>query len=187
METLEEALEQAKKELDEEGTYRMPTTAYPEEEWEEQKVKGWPRPLHIFGVRQNQVNMGTGARLRALEIQNRALEIRMERLEDYIKLLVEREQTMMGRVAAELNAMESDLESMRAEVNAQSAKVRKSLGSDLTAMRTDIDRLRLSTQLNSNAIDRILKGPLSRPETPSGDAESVDMLEKPKNPDVKKA
>ena len=94
---------------------------------------------------------------------------------------------MMGRVAAELNAMESDLESMRAEVNAQSAKVRKSLGSDLTAMRTDIDRLRLSTQLNSNAIDRILKGPLSRPETPSGDAESVDMLEKPKNPDVKKA
>lgn len=109
METLEEALEQAKKELEEEGTYRMPTTAYPEEEWEEQKVKGWPRPLHIFGVRQNQVNMGTGARLRALEIQNRALEIRMERLEDYIKLLVEREQTMMGRVAAELNAMESDL------------------------------------------------------------------------------
>ena len=180
METLEEALEQAKKELEEEGTYRMPTTAYPEEEWEEQKVKGWPRPLHIFGVRQNQVNMGTGARLRALEI-------RMERLEDYIKLLVEREQTMMGRVAAELNAMESDLESMRAEVNAQSAKVRKSLGSDLTAMRTDIDRLRLSTQLNSNAIDRILKGPLSRPETPSGDAESVDMLEKPENPDVKKA
>lgn len=187
METLEEALEQAKKELEEEGTYRMPTTAYPEEEWEEQKVKGWPRPLHIFGVRQNQVNMGIGARLRALEIQNRALEIRMERLEDYIKLLVEREQTMMGRVAAELNAMESDLESMRAEVNAQSAKVRKSLGSDLTAMRTDIDRLRLSTQLNSNAIDRILKGPLSRPETPSGDAESVDMLEKPENPDVKKA
>ena len=57
METLEEALEQAKKELEEEGTYRMPTTAYPEEEWEEQKVKGWPRPLHIFGVRQNQVNM----------------------------------------------------------------------------------------------------------------------------------
>ena len=48
METLEEALEQAKKELEEEGTYRMPTTAYPEEEWEEQKVKGWPRPLHIF-------------------------------------------------------------------------------------------------------------------------------------------
>ena len=79
MDKIEEMLEREQAE----GTgYGIPSEAYAEEEWEQQKVKGWPRQIHVFGLRQNQINLGTAARLRALEIQNRTLEIKIQRLEE---------------------------------------------------------------------------------------------------------
>ena len=114
--------------------YGMPTDAYAEEEWEQQMVKGWPRPLHTFGLRQNQVNRGTAARLRALEIRNRALEIQTERLEKELEAYQEREKSILGRVAAEMDKMEAE-----------------------------INRLRLSVKLNSNALERLVRG-ASEPE-----------------------
>lgn len=121
-----EELEKQEKDLPGYGT---PSDAYDEEEWEQQMVKGWPRPLHTFGVRQNQINRGTAARLRALEIQNRALEIKTERLEKELEAYKDRERSIFGRVAAEMDKMEAE-----------------------------INRLRLSVKLNSNALERLIRG-----------------------------
>ncbi len=126
MAKVEELLEKEEQELIGCGT---PTDAYAEEEWEQQMVKGWPRPLHTFGVRQNQINRGTAARLRALEIQNRALEIQAERMEKELEAYKERERNILGRVAAEMDKMEAE-----------------------------INRLRLSVKLNSNALERLIRG-----------------------------
>ena len=113
MAQLEELLEKKPDAVSEDMGYSTPSDAYPEDEWEKQKLKGWPRQIHVFGMRQNQINRGTAARLRALEIQNRTLEIKIQRLEEELEGLAARE----------------------------------------------INRLRLSTQLNSNALDRILRQP----------------------------
>lgn len=138
MDKIEEMLEREQAE----GTgYGIPSEAYAEEEWEQQKVKGWPRQIHVFGLRQNQINLGTAARLRALEIQNRTLEIKIQRLEEELESLAVKEKKILGRVAAEMDAMQAE-----------------------------INRLRLSTQLNSNALDRILKGPSETEEAPETDA-----------------
>ena len=138
MDKIEEMLEREQAE----GTgYGIPSEAYAEEEWEQQKVKGWPRQIHVFGLRQNQINLGTAARLRALEIQNRTLEIKIQRLEEELETLSVKEKKILGRVAAEMDAMQAE-----------------------------INRLRLSTQLNSNALDRILKGPSETDEAPETDA-----------------
>ena len=138
MDKIEEMLEREQAE----GTgYGIPSEAYAEEEWEQKKVKGWPRQIHVFGLRQNQINLGTAARLRALEIQNRTLEIKIQRLEEELETLSVKEKKILGRVAAEMDAMQAE-----------------------------INRLRLSTQLNSNALDRILKGPSETEEAPETDA-----------------
>ena len=138
MDKIEEMLEREQAE----GTgYGIPSEAYAEEEWEQQKVKGWPRQIHVFGLRQNQINLGTAARLRALEIQNRTLEIKIQRLEEELETLSVKEKKILGRVAAEMDAMQAE-----------------------------INRLRLSTQLTSNALDRILKGPSETEEAPETDA-----------------
>ena len=138
MDKIEDRLEREQAE----GTgYGIPSEAYAEEEWEQQKVKGWPRQIHVFGLRQNQINLGTAARLRALEIQNRTLEIKIQRLEEELETLSVKEKKILGRVAAEMDAMQAE-----------------------------INRLRLSTQLNSNALDRILKGPSETEEAPETDA-----------------
>ncbi len=122
-------------EISEDLGYGTPSDAYEEEVWEQQKVKGWPRQIHSFGKRQNQINKGAAARIRGLEIQNRTLEIQIDRLEKEIAALTEKEKKILGRVAAEMDTMQAE-----------------------------INRLRLSTQLNSNAVDRILKGQESSPE-----------------------
>ena len=131
MDKIEEMLEREQAE----GTgYGIPSEAYAEEEWEQQKVKGWPRQIHVFGLRQNQINLGTAARLRTLEIK-------IQRLEEELETLSVKEKKILGRVAAEMDAMQAE-----------------------------INRLRLSTQLNSNALDRILKGPSETEEAPETDA-----------------
>ena len=138
MDKIEEMLEREQAE----GTgYGIPSEAYAEEEWEQQKVKGWPRQIHVFGLRQNQINLETAARLRALEIQNRTLEIKIQRLEEELETLSVKEKKILGRVAAEMDAMQAE-----------------------------INRLRLSTQLNSKALDRILRGPSETEEAPETDA-----------------
>lgn len=116
-------------ELPEGMGFGAPSAVYAEEEWEQQKTKEWPKPLHIFGVRQNQVNRGTAARLRTLEVENRTLKLKVEQLEKELEAAAVREKKSFGRVAVEMDRMHAEL-----------------------------DRLRLSTQLNSNAVDRILKG-----------------------------
>ncbi len=64
------------------GYSALPSDAYEEEEWETQKQKVWPHQIHVFGMRQNQINRRYSAWIRTLEIQNRALEIRVQRLEE---------------------------------------------------------------------------------------------------------
>lgn len=115
--------------LEESGYSQTPTDAYVEEVWEQQMVKGWPRPLHTFGQRQNQINRGTAARIRALEIQNRALEIQVERLEKELESVIQKDRSIFGRVAAEMDKMEAE-----------------------------INRLRLTAQLNSNTLTRLVNG-----------------------------
>lgn len=120
--------------------FSEPSTVYAEETWEQQNEKPWPKPLHTFGVRQNQVNRGTAARLRTLEVENRTLKLQVEQLQHELDAAAVREKKSLGRVAVEMDRMHAEL-----------------------------DRLRLSTQLNSNAVDRILKGapePEEREEAP---------------------
>ena len=38
------------------GYSALPSDAYEEEEWETQKQKVWPHQIHVFGMRQNQIN-----------------------------------------------------------------------------------------------------------------------------------
>lgn len=110
MDKIEEMLEREQAE----GTgYGIPSEAYAEEEWEQQKVKGWPRQIHVFGLRQNQINLGTAARLRALEIQNRTLEIKIQRLEEELETLSVKEKKILGRVAAEMDAMQAEINRLR--------------------------------------------------------------------------
>ena len=118
MAQLEELLEKKPDAVSEDMGYSTPSDAYPEDEWEKQKLKGWPRQIHVFGMRQNQIN------------QNRTLEIKIQRLEEELEGLAAREKKILGRVAAEMDTMQAE-----------------------------INRLRLSTQLNSNALDRILRQP----------------------------
>ena len=123
MAQVEELLEKKPETVSEDMGYGAPSDAYEESSWEQQKLKSWPRQIHVFGVRQNQINQGTAARLRALEIQ-------IQRLEEELLAAKEREKKILGRVAAEMDTMQAE-----------------------------INRLRLSTQLNSNALDRILRQP----------------------------
>lgn len=125
-------------ELPEGMGFGAPSTVYAEEEWEQQNKKEWPKQIHTFGVRQNQVNRGTAARLRTLEVENRTLKLKVEQLEKELHAAAIREKKSFGRVAVELDRMHAE-----------------------------IDRLRLSTQLNSNAVDRILKGTQETEETDS--------------------
>ena len=124
-----------------------PSTVYAEEEWEQQKVKAWPRQIHVFGVRQNQVNRGTAARLRTLEVENRTLKLKIEQLEKELESAHVREKKSLGRVAVLLDKMQAE-----------------------------VDRLRLSAQLNSNAIDRIMKQEQNiAPSEETNESETTDI------------
>ncbi|MCC8110208.1 MAG: hypothetical protein LIO74_00770 [Ruminococcus sp.] len=129
--------------------FGAPSTVYPEEEWEQQRVKSWPRQIHVFGTRQNQVNRGTAARLRTLEIENRTLKLKMEQLEKELEAVQVREKKSLGRVAVMIDRMQAEL-----------------------------DRVRLSNQLNSNAVDRLMKRAQEEDEAAlTEDIESTDATE----------
>ena len=148
MAQLEELLEKKPDAVSEDMGYSTPSDAYPEDEWEKQKLKGWPRQIHVFGMRQNQINRGTAARLRALEIQNRTLEIKIQRLEEELEGLAAREKKILGRIAAEMDTMQAE-----------------------------INRLRLSTQLNSNALDRILRQPEPESAEKENDSQESQLIQ----------
>lgn len=121
------------------------STVYDEGAWDNQIKKPWPQELHKFGSRQNQFNRGTSARLRTLEVENRTLKLQVEQLQKELEASKVREQKSFGRVALMLDKMQAEL-----------------------------DRVRLSAQLNSNAIDRIVKGPdAETPETPEQEAKKA--------------
>ena len=71
-----------------------------------------------------------GRSARAMHVSPSTLSRQIQRLEEELEGLAAREKKILGRVAAEMDTMQAE-----------------------------INRLRLSTQLNSNALDRILRQP----------------------------
>ncbi len=171
MAQVEELLEQAKKDgVSEDLGYNTPQDAYSEQEWDQQKVKNWPRQIHLFGLRQNQINRSTAARIRALEIQNRTLEIQIQRLEEILEMVVTRKE--LGK-QLEPFATKKDLEEMttKQEMESLSERERKVIGRMAAEMdqmqiqlkqmgnklRNNLEDARLRSKLEDNAYDRVQK------------------------------
>ena len=151
------------------GYSALPSDAYEEEEWETQKQKVWPHQIHVFGMRQNQINRRYSAWIRTLEIQNRALEIRVQRLEEELaeqKMELERQKEKevesLGRMVLDIENMKREfrkfyqlaesLTGMQNDLN-QFRKV----ASDVRQMKTAMSQLQVSAKLNGNAVARILQ------------------------------
>ena len=151
------------------GYSALPSDAYEEEEWETQKQKVWPHQIHVFGMRQNQINRRYSAWIRTLEIQNRALEIRVQRLEEELaeqkkelERQKEKEVESLGRKVLDIENMKREfrkfyqlaesLTGMQDDLN-QFRKV----ASDVRQMKTAMSQLQVSAKLNGNAVARILQ------------------------------
>mgnify|MGYP004544889179 FL=1 len=151
------------------GYSALPSDAYEEEEWETQKQKVWPHQIHVFGMRQNQINRRYSAWIRTLEIQNRALEIRVQRLEEELaeqkkelERQKEKEVESLGRMVLDIENMKREfrkfyqlaesLTGMQNDLN-QFRKV----ASDVRQMKTAMSQLQVSAKLNGNAGARILQ------------------------------
>ena len=151
------------------GYSALPSDAYEEEEWETQKQKVWPHQIHVFGMRQNQINRRYSAWIRTLEIQNRALEIRVQRLEEELaeqkkelERQKEKEVESLGRMVLDIENMKREfrkfyqlaesLTGMQNDLN-QFRKV----ASDVRQMKTAMSQLQVSAKLNGNAVARILQ------------------------------
>ena len=151
------------------GYSALPSDAYEEEEWETQKQKVWPHQIHVFGMRQNQINRRYSAWIRTLEIQNRALEIRVQRLEEELaeqkkelERQKEKEVESLGRMVLDIENMKREfrkfyqlaesLTGMQDDLN-QFRKV----ASDVRQMKTAMSQLQVSAKLNGNAVARILQ------------------------------
>ena len=151
------------------GYSALPSDAYEEEEWETQKQKVWPHQIHVFGMRQNQINRRYSAWIRSLEIQNRALEIRVQRLEEELaeqkkelERQKEKEVESLGRMVLDIENMKREfrkfyqlaesLTGMQDDLN-QFRKV----ASDVRQMKTAMSQLQVSAKLNGNAVARILQ------------------------------
>ena len=151
------------------GYSALPSDAYEEEEWETQKQKVWPHQIHVFGMRQNQINRRYSAWIRTLEIQNRALEIRVQRLEvelaeqkKELERQKEKEVESLGRMVLDIENMKREfrkfyqlaesLTGMQDDLN-QFRKV----ASDVRQMKTAMSQLQVSAKLNGNAVARILQ------------------------------
>ena len=151
------------------GYSALPSDAYEEEEWETQKQTVWPHQIHVFGMRQNQINRRYSAWIRTLEIQNRALEIRVQRLEEELaeqkkelERQKEKEVESLGRMVLDIENMKREfrkfyqlaesLTGMQDDLN-QFRKV----ASDVRQMKTAMSQLQVSAKLNGNAVARILQ------------------------------
>lgn len=168
------------------GYSALPSDAYEEEEWETQKQKVWPHQIHVFGMRQNQINRRYSAWIRTLEIQNRALEIRVQRLEEELaeqkkelERQKEKEVESLGRMVLDIENMKREfrkfyqlaesLTGMQDDLN-QFRKV----ASDVRQMKTAMSQLQVSAKLNGNAVARILKQMQEQEPEPDSTEDSAE-------------
>ena len=168
------------------GYSALPSDAYEEEEWETQKQKVWPHQIHVFGMRQNQINRRYSAWIRTLEIQNRALEIRVQRLEEELaeqkkelERQKEKEVESLGRIVLDIENMKREfrkfyqlaesLTGMQDDLN-QFRKV----ASDVRQMKTAMSQLQVSAKLNGNAVARILQQMQEQEPEPGSTEDSAE-------------
>lgn len=168
------------------GYSALPSDAYEEEEWETQKQKVWPHQIHVFGMRQNQINRRYSAWIRTLEIQNRALEIRVQRLEEELaeqkkelERQKEKEVESLGRMVLDIENMKREfrkfyqlaesLTGMQNDLN-QFRKV----ASDVRQMKTAMSQLQVSAKLNGNAVARILQQMQEQEPEPDSTKDSAE-------------
>ena len=168
------------------GYSALPSDAYEEEEWETQKQKVWPHQIHVFGMRQNQINRRYSAWIRTLEIQNRALEIRVQRLEEELaeqkkelERQKEKEVESLGRMVLDIENMKREfrkfyqlaesLTGMQNDLN-QFRKV----ASDVRQMKTAMSQLQVSAKLNGNAVARILQQMQKQEPEPDSTVDSAE-------------
>ena len=168
------------------GYSALPSDAYEEEEWETQKQKVWPHQIHVFGMRQNQINRRYSAWIRTLEIQNRALEIRVQRLEEELaeqkkelERQKEKEVESLGRMVLDIENMKREfrkfyqlaesLTGMQNDLN-QCRKV----ASDVRQMKTAMSQLQVSAKLNGNAVARILQQMQEQEPEPDSTEDSAE-------------
>ncbi|WP_456107538.1 hypothetical protein [Ruminococcus sp.] len=168
------------------GYSALPSDAYEEEEWETQKQKVWPHQIHVFGMRQNQINRRYSAWIRTLEIQNRALEIRVQRLEEELaeqkkelERQKEKEVESLGRMVLDIENMKREfrkfyqlaesLTGMQDDLN-QFRKV----ASDVRQMKTAMSQLQVSAKLNGNAVARILQQMQEQEPEPDSTGDSAE-------------
>lgn len=168
------------------GYSALPSDAYEEEEWETQKQKVWPHQIHVFGMRQNQINRRYSAWIRTLEIQNRALEIRVQRLEEELaeqkkelERQKEKEVESLGRMVLDIENMKREfrkfyqlaesLTGMQDDLN-QFRKV----ASDVRQMKTAMSQLQVSAKLNGNAVARILQQMQEQEPKPDSTEDSAE-------------
>lgn len=126
---------------------------YMEEVWEQQAIKNWSKPLHNFGVRQNAFNQSADRRIRELESENL-------RLQAEVRVLLQRTEELT-------QITKRQKERLRQEEN-RNREIFGRVAAQMDKMQAEMNRLRLSTQLNSNAIDRLLL---------QGETESDEELE----------
>ena len=168
------------------GYSALPSDAYEEEEWETQKQKVWPHQIHVFGMRQNQINRRYSAWIRTLEIQNRALEIRVQRLEEELaeqkkelERQKEKEVESLGRMVLDIENMKREfrkfyqlaesLTGMQNDLN-QFRKV----ASDVRQMKTAMSQLQVSAKLNGTAVARILQQMQEQEPEPDSTEDSAE-------------
>ena len=168
------------------GYSALPSDAYEEEEWETQKQKVWPHQIHVFGMRQNQINRRYSAWIRTLEIQNRALEIWVQRLEEELaeqkkelERQKEKEVESLGRMVLDIENMKREfrkfyqlaesLTGMQDDLN-QFRKV----ASDVRQMKTAMSQLQVSAKLNGNAVARILQQMQEQEPEPDSTEDSAE-------------
>ena len=168
------------------GYSALPSDAYGEEEWETQKQKVWPHQIHVFGMRQNQINRRYSAWIRTLEIQNRALEIRVQRLEEELaeqkkelERQKEKEVESLGRMVLDIENMKREfrkfyqlaesLTGMQNDLN-QFRKV----ASDVRQMKTAMSQLQVSAKLNGNAVARIMQQMQEQEPEPDSTEDSAE-------------
>lgn len=148
------------------GYSALPSDAYEEEEWETQKQKVWPHQIHVFGMRQNQINRRYSAWIRTLEIQNRALEIRVQRLEEELAEQKKELERQKEKEVESLGRMVLDIENMKREF--------RKVASDVRQMKTAMSQLQVSAKLNGNAVARIMQQMQEQEPEPDSTEDSAE-------------
>ena len=168
------------------GYSALPSDAYEEEEWETQKQKVWPHQIHVFGMRQNQINRRYSAWIRTLEIQNRALEIRVQRLEEELAEQKKELERQKEKEVESLGRMVLDIENMKREFRkfyqlAESLTGMqndlnqfRNVASDVRQMKTAMSQLQVSAKLNGNAVARILQQMQEQEPEPDSTEDSAE-------------